>query len=138
MNIDPSPLVGQFLSRGDKTDSSWLFEFSQGDVICTESEWRLVTTEGVHVTSEDHGHRFGLAAPVDALERVRIIIGSDPVIQAIHEANTGDLFVKFADQRYFQFLQLSCGYESWRLFLADREFICLGGGQYASRRRYKG
>jgi hypothetical protein len=135
MKLDATELVGQFLSSIENRDYSWFFMFSGGDQVSTESPWRLVTCSGIYVTSEDHGHQFGLPAPVDATERVRRTLGTDPITDAGHDERTGDLIIRFADQRYLHFLQLSCGYESWTLLVGDRKFVCMGGGEYASLER---
>ena len=65
-NPDLTWLVGLQLKAVEKKDYSWFFTFDDGGSIATESFWRLITIEGVAVTSEDHGHQFGLPAPVDA------------------------------------------------------------------------
>jgi len=137
MTLDSTPLIGQSLTSIEKQDYSWIFLLSGGDMICTESAWRLVTSGGIIVTSEDHGHQFGLQAPIDATERVRTIFRDEPITETIHDKTTGDLVIRLTEQRSLQFLQMSCGYESWRLLIQNREYICMGGGEYASFERNK-
>jgi hypothetical protein len=45
------------------------------------------------------------------------------------DAKTGDLFVSFGDRLHLQFLQMSCGYESWRATSKHGKSICTGGGE---------
>jgi len=39
--------------------------------------------------------------------------------------------MKLSGRAQLQMLQMSCGYESWRLFVGDSETICTGGGAIA-------
>lgn len=137
MKIDPTPLIGQAITSVEKKGFSWFFAFSRGDQIGTESPWRFVTDQGIVVTSEDHEQQFGLPLPVDAVERVKTALGTAPITNVHHDAKTGDIFICFSEDRYLQFLQMSCGYEGWRLLIGDFEFICMGGGGYTSFERQK-
>jgi hypothetical protein len=83
------------------------------------------------VTSEDHGHQFGLPNRVDASVCVLSAIQDTPIQTARIDTATGDLFVYFSDKMFLQFLQTSGGYEAWRLFVGEQEFICTGGGEIA-------
>ena len=129
MTFDTSPLLGQSVVSITKRDYSWYVTLSGGDSIDIDSAWRLVDEGRIVVTSEDHGHQFGLPAPVDAAKRVTETLKSDPIIKVTHNASTGDLLLEFSLGRHLEFLQLSCGYESWRLLLNGKEYICMGGGR---------
>ena len=124
-------LVGQRLEHLEKKDYPWFFVFSDQSQIVTEAEWRLVGPERIIVGSDDHGHPFGLPAPVDAAERVLLHIGGQRVIGASITSNTGDLSVKFDGNHSLQFLQLSSGYESWRLNIRGALTYCTRGGLIA-------
>ena len=64
-------LVGQRLQSVSVTaESWWSFHFDEHCSISTYGPWRLIEEGRIRVTSEDHGHPFGLPAPVDAVERV--------------------------------------------------------------------
>jgi hypothetical protein len=132
MHLNLKPLIGQSIVTLEKRDYTWCFGFSGGDSLATEQAWRLVMHDGLMVTSEDHAQQYGMPKPVDAAEILKNDVSSLPITDASHDVKTGDLFLRFSDQKYVQFLQLSCGYESWRLMVGKREFICLGGGEYAS------
>lgn len=119
-------LVGQQLKAVEKKDYSWFFTFDDGS-ITTESFWRLITEDGVVVTSEDHGHQFGLPAPVDAADVVKTKIGEKTVEQFALDERTGDLSLHFGDIN-LQFMTTSAGYEGWRIVHGPQEVICGGGG----------
>jgi len=126
-----TPLVGQKLQTVEKKDCSWTFVFADEISIVTESPWRFLTPDGIVVTSEDHGHQFGLPAPVDAAERVLAAVSTRPVVAASITRTAADLIVDFGSQVQLQFFQMSCGYEAWRLYNHGDETICTGGGDIA-------
>lgn len=131
MMLDCSELVGQSLTLVRKDGRTWSFHFNGGDLIATEEPWRLMTPQGIHVSSDDHFESFGLPDPIDAGLRVFGALSEFPIQNARRDPRTGDLLIEFPDGRTLQFLQLSSGYESWRLHLSAAEFICLGGGALA-------
>jgi hypothetical protein len=128
MPADLSWLVDKSLQESEKKDYSWFFIFSGSGSISTESPWRLLNAERIVVTSEDHGHPFGLKEPIDAAIRVRETIKEKKVVAYLIRERTSDLIVKFEDDICLEFLQLSCGYEAWRACHPGVEVICLGGG----------
>jgi hypothetical protein len=125
------PLVGQTLRSVEKKDYSWFFVFADEISIVTESPWRFLTADGIVVTSEDHGQQFGLPAPVDAAERVLAGVLRRIVVAASITRPTADLIIDFSGDVHLQFFQMSCGYESWRLYIHGSETICTGGGDIA-------
>lgn len=131
MNFDLSELVGQSLTVVQKEGSSWSFHLSGGDAVFTEGAWRLITPNGILISSVDDKENFGLTEAVDAGEQLANELQGDPVKMVHYDSFTGDLSFEFATRRVLQFLQLSSGYEAWRLHLHDAEYICLGGGALA-------
>lgn len=130
-----APLIGLQVAVVEKLDDTLLCRFSSNDRAQTEGPWRLIRDRRVEVTSEDDGQRFGLPAPVDATAIVREALTGKVVAKAeIHE-NTGDLALTFADGSELQLLQMSGGYESWRLYVKGQEIICTGGGSLALSRQ---
>jgi hypothetical protein len=123
-------ITGVRLRSVEKKDYSWFFIFTDNVSIAADT-WRFVNGDRIVVTSEDHGHEFGLPSPVDASVRVLSAVQDVPIQTSRIETATGDLFVYFSDGMFLQFLQMSCGYEAWRLFVGEREFICTGGGEIA-------
>jgi hypothetical protein len=118
--------VGRRIEAVEKKDYSWFFSFDDGS-IATESFWRLITTHGVVVTSEDHGQKFGLPAPVDAAEVIKKEVGGKVVDQFILDEQTGDLSLHCGDKT-LQFLTTSSGYEGWRALHGSQQVICGCGG----------
>ena len=131
MAVDLKWLVGGKLEKSEKKDYSWFFMFSGDGTIGTESPWRLITKEGIRVTSEDHNQLFGLKEPVDATVRVLAATAGKKVLAHRVTEQTSDLIVTFEDDVCIKFLNLSCGYEAWRTSHPSREVISLGGGKLA-------
>jgi hypothetical protein len=125
------PLIGHHLLSVEKKDHSWFFVFAHDVSVITESPWRLISDERIVVTSEDDGHQFGLLTPVDAAERVLSAVAGRTVEAASISEFSGDLSIEFSGQVHLQLLQMSCGYESWRLHFRGSETICMGGGEIA-------
>lgn len=131
MNFDLSELVGQSLTVVQKEGSSWSFHLSGGDAIYTEEPWRLVTPQGILISSADDQKNFGLEEALDAGEQLANELQGESVGAVQSDSCTGDLKLEFGAGRVLEFLQLSSGCESWRLHLRGTEFICLGGGALA-------
>ena len=125
------PLIGRQLLSVEKKDYTWFFGFGVGVSLATESPWRLIEQSRIVVSSEDHDQQFGLPAPVDAAREVLSRAAGRTVEVASVAADSGDLMIQFPGQLYLQLLQLSSGYESWRLSADGGETICMGGGSIA-------
>jgi hypothetical protein len=121
-------LMGRHLAAIEKMDWSWFFRLDDGSVIATESTWRVVTPQGVVITSEDHDQQFGRPAPVDAADVARKEIAGLAVSGCDLDSKTGDLNLEFGSVR-LQFLCLSRGYESWRTTHGIQDVVCTGGGK---------
>jgi hypothetical protein len=120
-------LAGTRVSSVEKIDYSWVFTFTGNRTITTDTAWRLIKGDRIEITSEGHGHQFGLPKPVDAATWVSSAL-RDLLIHSAHiEAATGDL--RLFDGTFLQFLQMSSGYEAWQLQVHEDVLICLGGGK---------
>jgi hypothetical protein len=128
MKPDFSWFVGRQIKEIGKQDYTWFFLLDDGSNICTETFWRLVTSDGVAVTSEDHEQKFGLPAPVDAGKSAMEKIGDHSVERFELDERTGDLSLSFGANT-LQFLTTSSGYENWRAYHGNQEIICMGGGR---------
>ena len=110
----------------------WCFTFGGGYWVTSESLWRLVTEDRIEVTSEDHGHQFGLPSPVDAADRVKNCLAGVNVSEIAVAPKTSDLRITFSNGCLIELLNGSCGYESWQLGGPEVEnIIGMGGGQLA-------
>jgi hypothetical protein len=123
------PLVGNELVSVETLDHSWFVRFGAGITVATESLWRLIADGRIVVTSEDHGHQFGLPGPVDAAVALLSSVRGRRVTAAGIAPSSGDLTIDFGEGMQLQFLQTSVGYESWRLSTDGTETICAGGGE---------
>ena len=126
-----TPLIGLALRSVEKKDYSWIFVFADDISIMTEDAWRLLSADGIVITSQDHGHQFGLPAPVDAAKSVLAGVSMKVVVTASITRPTADLTLDFGGHSHLQFFQLSSGYESWRLYSHGSQTICIGGGDIA-------
>jgi hypothetical protein len=121
-------LIGRKVKSVEKADYTWFFVFDDDSSIATEDTWRLINAGQVVVTSEDHGHRFGLPSPIDAAHKAMLEVSEDAIQQFEVDVRTGDLSLYIRKEKILQFLQLSCGYESWHAASVTHEVICTGGG----------
>jgi hypothetical protein len=110
-----SLLLGRRLDDVVKHDYSWDFVFSDRVCLRVECLWRLVVSGRLAVTSEDHGHQFGLPSPVDCLgELRRQIIGA--AVQDVNvRAGTIDITLGFGSGRTLEVIPTSAGYEAWQV-----------------------
>ena len=95
-----------------------------------ECLWRIVTRGRVALTSEDHGHQFGLPAPVDAVARCTELFSTRHVSAVTLREDTADLAIEFTDDLRLEVIPTSAGYESWRLHdPSGTSYFVQGGGQ---------
>ncbi len=121
-------MIGRSVTEVEKKDYTWFFRFDDGTVIGTEDSWRLIANGRIAITSEDHGHQFGLDSPVDAAAVVKAKTNGKTVGRTLVDNNTGDLTL-FMESTFLTFFCLSAGYEAWRITHGETEFICKGGGK---------
>src|SRR5688572_18421458 len=74
---------------------SWWFELTDGTALRADTLWRVVTRERVEVTSADHGHQFGLPAPVDARTSAMLALSNARILHASVIQPAGDLVFQF-------------------------------------------
>ena len=128
MTPDFTSLTGKTLVQLEYRDYTWFFRFSMNYQVATESPWRYIANGHIQASSEDHGHQFGRSTPVDAIEAVKFMIGTERISGTDINADTGDLTLHFTHGSFLQFIQMSSGYESWRLQINNKEYVCTGGG----------
>ena len=69
-------LVGRTLAEVNWTEQgSWQFGFGPDAGVRADCPWRVIRDGGIALSSEDHGHQYGLPAPVDAEAECRRLIG---------------------------------------------------------------
>jgi hypothetical protein len=128
MKTDLTWLVGRRLKDVEKRDYSWFFVLDDGNTIATESVWRLIIPQRIVITSEDDGQSFGLTVPVNAAQKVKDYLGQNQIVRFELKEPTSDLILHFSNDHTIEFLNLSCGYEGWRITYGPKEVICMGGG----------
>jgi hypothetical protein len=106
------------------------FEFGTG-VLKVDCLWRIIAADRLVRTSLDHGHQYGLPAPVDAYaEAESMLIGRQ--VTAVHwREATADLTVDFEGNRQLEVLSNSSGYEPWNFVAPGIHLVALGGGGIA-------
>jgi hypothetical protein len=124
-------LKGKSLVNVEGKGFSWFFAFTEGGSIATESFWRLLDSERLVVSSEDHEQLFGLKEPVDAAKSVTKVVGAKKITEYSCSEVCSDLILRFENKIELQFLNTSSGYESWRAWHNDVQVICTGGGELA-------
>ena len=122
-------MIGLSIVAVEKKDYTWFFRLNDGAVIAaTDSPWRLVTPKGVAITSEDHGHQFGLPSPVDAAEIVKPQALGRRIDNCEVDKKTGTSSSTW-DQFLLRSYVFSSGYEAWHLTHSSLEIVCTGGGK---------
>ena len=98
-----------------KHDYSWEFVFSDRVRLQVKCLWRLVVSGRLVITSEDHGHQFGLPAPVDCLGELRRQIIGAAVEDVNVRSGTIDITLGFGSGHTLEVISTSAGYETWRI-----------------------
>jgi len=106
----------------------WSLYFVSGASISIECMWRLLKAGILSSTSFDHGQRFGLPAPFDAVEALQALRGH-PVTFVRVCSGTNDLVLQFGQEFTLEVLAMSGGYEAWaaRSPNVGEVFACAGG-----------
>lgn len=113
--MDMSLLSGRQLASVLKQEYSWAFVFSDDLTLQVECLWRLIVSGRIMITSEDHGHQFGLPAPVDCVEVLRQNVVGTKVTGVKVRAGTIDVTLEFGPDRSVEVIPTSAGYEAWQL-----------------------
>jgi hypothetical protein len=87
--------------------------------------WRLVIDGKAGISSFDHQQKYGLPAPIDAINRLRETLLGKLVTNASLDHKTGDLFFEFAGNTSLQVFNFT-GYEIWHIRFSD------GTGEYSN------
>lgn len=113
--IDLSLLVGRQLEQVARHDGSWGFTFTGGVALRVDCLWRVTESGRLLLTSEDHGHRFGLPAAVDGVaELQRRFVGTSVTSATVREGGV-DIALAFSCGAAIEVIATSAGYEAWVL-----------------------
>jgi hypothetical protein len=130
--------LGRRFVEIERLEKPWAFTFTDSVVLMVECLWRLLEGDRLVVTSEDHGHQFGLPAPVDAVACVQACLADAQVAGVEYREGTNDLRLIFASGRTLEVLPTSRGYEMWHLYHNGQELHAVGGKLHAPLRIIKG
>jgi hypothetical protein len=110
----------------------WVLSLSGGGSISTQSVWRLLMSDGMAVSSADHGHPFGLPAPVDAAARALLVTSTSVIVEAHVDPRAPDLLAQFENGAVLQVLATSIGYECWQVCEPSGACTVVDGSRNAS------
>ena len=80
--------------------------------------WRLIEGGAASYSSFDHEQKYGLPAPINAVEELRKRLAGRIVLEALHDKETGDLVFRFSGDTKLQILNVT-GYEIWEVTLPN-------------------
>lgn len=113
--------------RLSRNEDNWSIQFGEHYALSTDS-WRLLGAKSIIVTSEDHGHQFGLPAPVDAELRANDALVGYQVSGFELDTRTGDTSVRIGEALVLQIVTWSMAYETWQLY-REGEFVAAIGSE---------
>ncbi len=87
---------------------------SGGYSISTETLFRFIRQNGEFISTQDHGHRFGLTVAYDAADKIEKAIKGKEIIKADLAEDTGDLTL-VVDGGRLEIICNSAGYECYQL-----------------------
>jgi hypothetical protein len=109
----------------------WAFDFEIAG-LTVECPWRIVVDGGVVLGGCDHGHKFGLPAPVDVMSETMRWLATRKVERVEVNRVTGDLCVKFIPEAQIDAFNNSGGFEGWSCGTREGlQVFALGGGKLA-------
>jgi len=114
-----------------KHEFTWSFHFTGAVKLQAECLWRLLESGRIRLTSKDHGHWFGLPAPVDGVLEVNQRIAGAAVVSVRLDEATLDLSLVFSSGHVLEFFPDSAGYEAWQLCGGSLLAVAVGGGDLA-------
>jgi hypothetical protein len=109
---------------------NFTFEFGAG-ALAVDCLRRLIERGRLRLTSEDHGHQYGLPAPLDAYVEAEVILRGRQVTACRFREGTADLILEFEGDVQLEVLANSSGFEPWNLTAPGVHVGGLGGGGLA-------
>jgi hypothetical protein len=130
-DIELSWMVGRLIVEVSHHEPTlWYFSFGPDAGISVECLWRILHHNRVVLTCEDHGHQFGLPAPIDAATKSTDLLASRHIAAVQLREATADILIEFSDGIRLEIIADSSGYESWQLRdPSGTEYFAQGGGQ---------
>lgn len=118
--------------RVKRREADWDFDLQHDTGLAVSCHWRLVSPDGIAVTDEDDGQRFGLPEPVDAEAKANTLLLGATISSATVDRLTADLCLRFSNELRLDVVNNSSGYEGWQGSFSHGEkgtsIIAMGGG----------
>lgn len=76
--------------------------------------WRLIVNDKAGVSSFDHGHKYGLPAPIDAIDELNKTLCNKLVTDTSLDSKTGDIVFRFSEGVVLQVLNFTA-FEVWEI-----------------------
>ena len=130
-------MVGQRLDDAARQNFTWWFVLADGSSITTDAFWRLVTPNGIEASASDDGQTFGKHTSFDSITRALEATKEKKIVGVRVAEHTSDLVLTFESDIRLDFLNLSSGYESWRVQHGSQDVICMGGGRLSIKSNEK-
>lgn len=129
--IDLSWMIGRQITEITFLEPTlWRFFVGSDEHLDVECLWRIVRGGHVVLTRGDHGQRFGLPAPVDAVRQAAGLLSGAAIVAVRLREATADIDVEFSGNLHLEVIPDSSGYESWQLYAPTGVcFVAQGGGQ---------
>lgn len=123
-------LLNDVLVKVERNASGyWRLYFESGASMLIGCLWRKLDQGAIVCTSEDHGHRFGLPAPLDAVAALGALSGHRITSVDIRRG-TADILLTFGDAGSLELITDSAGYESWEaMHPTHGQVIACSGGR---------
>jgi hypothetical protein len=129
MNMISEYLTGK-IALGFSIDENKLcsLELSDGFALSIDCLCRYVGADGSFITSEDHGHIFGLPSAYDAAGQIKKKIMGGRIKDVVLRPETGDVTIFFPGG-LLELICVSAGYEAYQLNGPNNLLIVGRGGK---------
>jgi hypothetical protein len=113
-------LVGLSCTSVHKAEYSWHLIFGKRRVsLNLECPWRLLVEGVIVFGGADHGHQFGLPAPVEGEVLAKKVLSTSPIMSIEVRTGTSDLAITFENGATLEAFNSSAGYEAWTISDTD-------------------
>lgn len=101
---------------------------SEGFHLSFESLGRFIGTDGTFITTQDHGHRFGLSTPFDAAAHMKERLKGRKIERVTVRSDTNDLILWFSSGS-LEVLCTSSGFEAYQVRGPQNLIVVARGGK---------
>jgi hypothetical protein len=107
--FDFSWMVGRYVTVTFSEPSFWSFDFGDSLGVRVECPWRLLGHGCITVSGLDHGHQYGLPAPIDAAIRATSSLAGSAVTHVQIRKGTADIVIDFEGDLRLEITPFSSG-----------------------------